>query len=92
MKAAEVLQQMNEIERTVYATQSWWPQLRRLLEQVRAVEEAAQQSVQPTGGQVAANIGQVDLPRACAAGNHYTNDVGRGRDFSFCPDCGKPLM
>ena len=32
-----------------------------------------------------------DLPKACAGNNHYTND-GRGRDFDFCPDCGKPLM
>ena len=54
MKAAEVLQQMNEIERTVYATQSWWPQLRRLLEQTLAVEEAAQQSVEPTNPKVRA--------------------------------------
>jgi hypothetical protein len=41
MKEKDVWQQMKEIERSVYAPQSWWGQLRRLLEQAQATDEAA---------------------------------------------------
>ena len=44
MKAKEVLSLMDEIERTVYATQSWWPQLRRLIEQKDAAESTSTSS------------------------------------------------
>lgn len=40
MKISDVLKMMDEIQRVNFAPQTWFPQLRRLLEQAQASEEA----------------------------------------------------